>query len=125
MEDIEAEIQILKDSDEGEGSGGGGSAPQQVMRMRFVPAQGVWTPTELRVKGEDFVNKIADWEEKACNFFRACVQAIQMNDFPDIEELIKKELDDDDDWGGGKRGKIGRKSPKIKPGQLLGMKRGF
>lgn len=126
-EDIEAEIQLLKDSEEEGGKEGEGSGlPQQIMRMRFVPSkENIWSPTELKVKGEDFVNKVGDWEEKACSFFRACIQAMQMGDMPDIEELLKQELGDDDDWGGGKRGKIGRKSPKIKPGQLLGMKRGF
>jgi hypothetical protein len=44
-----------------------------------------------------------------------------MNEFPDIELLIDTELDDTR-RGGGKRGKIGKKSPTFKPGQLLGMK---
>jgi hypothetical protein len=120
-EDIEAEIQFLKDvPDEGT------SGTEQIMRQKFIPAgDGMWKAIELRVRNEDYVNKISEWEEKGCNFFRACIQAIQMGDLPDIEELIKQELGDDDDWGGGKRGKIGRKSPKIKPAQLLGMKKGF
>lgn len=117
-EDLEAEIQFLKD----EGSG----PPEQIMRMKFLPSNDTtWTARELRVKGEDYVNKIYDWEDKGCNFFRACIQAVQMGDMPNIDELIKQELGDDDDWGGGKRGKIGRKSPKIKPAQLLGLKKGM
>jgi hypothetical protein len=123
-EDIEAEIQFLKDetSESGEESAGGGT--EQIMRMKILPAgDGLWKVTELRVKGEDYVNEISDWETKGCNFFRACIQALQMGDLPNIEELIESELGDDDDWGGGRRGKVGRKSPKIKPAQLLGMKR--
>ena len=126
-EDIEAEIQFLKDetgeSDTGEEDGAGGGT-EQIMRMKILPAgDNLWKVTELRVRGEDYVNEISDWEGKGCNFFRACIQAVQMSDLPDIDELIKNELGDDDDWGGGRRGKVGRKSPKIKPAQLLGMKR--
>lgn len=129
-EDIEVEIQFLKDEGStGETTGGGetsGGGPQQIMRMKILPAgDNLWAPTELRVRGEDLTTKLGDWEEKGCSFFRSCIQSIQMGDLPDIDELIKQELGDDDDWGGGKRGKIGRKSPKIKPAQLLGMKRGI
>ena len=124
-EDIEAEIQFLKDeSASGEDGSGGGT--EQVMRLKIVPeGDGLWKPTEFIVRAEDYVNRIYDWEDKACNFFRACIQALQMSELPNIDELIKQELGDDDDWSGGKRGKIGRKAPKIKPAQLMGMKRGI
>ena len=115
-------------SSSGGGTGGllfpGG--PYQIMRMRAIPTEGMWEPKELRVKGDDYKNKFHNWEEKSCNFFRACVEAMQMNVMPNIEELLDKELSDDDDWGGGKRGRIGRKAPKIKPAQLMGLnKRGM
>ena len=120
-EDIEAEIQLLKDT-----PGEGTSGTEQVMRMKILPEMDKrWTPKEFRVRNEDYVNRVYDWETKGCNFFRACIQAVQMGDLPDIDALIEQELGDDDEWGGGKKGKIGRKAPKIKPGQLLGMKRGF
>ncbi|MGQ0526816.1 MAG: hypothetical protein ACT4OY_02110 [Alphaproteobacteria bacterium] len=125
-DDIEAEIQMLKDSgDEGEGAAsGGGGGRQQIMLMRACPALSKeWSPVDLKIKGENFVNKMHDWEGKGCNFFRACIQAIQMGQMPNIDELIEKELDDDGGMGGGRRGKIGRKSPKIKPAQLLGLKK--
>jgi hypothetical protein len=95
--------------------------PIQIMRMRALPTEGLWEPKELRVKGEDYRNKVSSWEEKGCKFFRACVESLQMGILPNIDELIEKELDDDDNWGGGKRGRIGRKAPKIKPAQLLGL----
>jgi hypothetical protein len=121
-QDIESEIQMLKDTPDENGK-----TVEQIMLMKMLPGggAGLWSPVDLRVKAEDYVNKIYDWEGKGCNFFRACIQAIQMGDLPDIDALIEQELGDDDDWGGGKRGKIGRKSPKIKPAQLLGIKRGF
>ncbi len=149
-DDVEAEIQFLYDDgrepekeaaatdgkgETGAASGGAGTAggnggtfaagPRQIMYMRAEPADGLWTPKLLRVKGEDFVNKIYDWEGKGCNFFRSCIEAIQMSELPNIDELMEKELDEDDGFGGGRRGRIGRKAPKIKPAQLLGMKKGM
>jgi hypothetical protein len=142
-DDVEAEIQFLYDEGRQEettgtadtgaadgtatGSGGamgGTGGPVQIMRMRAIPTDGVWSPKELRVKGQDYVNKIFNWEEKGCNFFRACIEALQMSELPKIDELIDKELDDDGGFG-GKSGRIGRKAPKIKPAQLLGLKKGM
>lgn len=134
--DLEAEIQFLKDEDEGsaEDSDGGDTTTtdsatdswtgtKQIMRMRAEPFNdNNWAPRQLRVNGQDYANEIADWEEKGCSFFKACIQAIQMGELPDIDDLIEKELSDDS-FGGGKRGRIGRKSPKVKPGALLGMKK--
>lgn len=148
-DDVEAEIQFLydegrepekesggkEDQSGAAGSATGGTAggnggtfaggPRQIMYMRAEPADNLWTPKMLRVKGEDFVNKIYDWEGKGCNFFRSCIEALQMSELPNIDELMDKELDDDDGFGGGRRGRIGRKAPKIKPAQLLGMKKGM
>ena len=127
--DLEVEIQFLKDepdedseNEEGEETTSA-SATQQIMRMRAEPFNdSQWAPKQLWIKGEDYINKVSEWEEKGCNFFKACVQALQMGELPDIDELIEKELDDDN-FGSGKRGRVGRKSPKIKPGALLGMKK--
>lgn len=119
---------IEKKEEEGKGGNQGGQVsggPRQIMRMRATPADGFWTPRDLLVKGENFVNKIHNWEEKCCDFFRSCIQALQMGQIPNIDELIAKELNDDDDMFGGKRGRIGRKAPKIKPAALLGMKKGM
>jgi len=135
-EDIEAEIQFLQEEkeeesgeeeEEGEGSGESTTGGrEQIMLMRAKPvAQELWSPIFLNVKGKSYVNEIHNWEEKGCNFFRACIEAVSMSELPNIDELIEKELDDDGGWGGGKRGKIGRKSPTIKPGQLLGIKKGM
>lgn len=127
-DDVETEIQFLKDETEDQDSGetATGNGTEQIMRMRIEPvASNEWTTKSLRVKGEDFANKIYNWEEKGCDFFRAVIEALQMGELPDIDALIDKELSDDDGFGGGRRGRIGRKSPKIKPAQLLGMKKGM
>ena len=127
-DDLEAEIQFLKDETEdesGDGSASGGR--EQIMLMRAHPViDDKWTAHYLTVKGQSYVNEIHDWEGKGCEFFQACVQALLMGELPDIDALIEKHLKDDDFWGSGKRGKIGRKSPKIKPENLLGLgKRGM
>ena len=97
----------------------------QIMIMRAKPHSndGKWSPIALRVRGKDYANEMYDWEGKGCAFFKGCIQAIQMGEIPDVDALIEKNMDDDSRRGGG-RGKIGRKSPKIKPAQLLGMKKG-
>lgn len=122
-EDLEAEIQFLKD--EGSDASNAG-ALGQIMHMRAIPHNdGMWEAQHLRVKGKDYTNEIHEWDLKGCNFFRAVIGALLMGVVPDIDELIEKELSDDDGWGGG-RGKVGRKAPKIKPAQLMGLgKKGF
>lgn len=130
-ENIEAEIQFLhdeKDEDEGgdeedEGTMSSGGR-EQIMWMRAEPVtENKWTPKLLRIKGKDYVNEFHDWEGKGCEFFLSCVGALQMGEIPDIDTLIEEKMKDDTSWGGGRRGKIGRKSPKVKPGALMGMKK--
>lgn len=137
-EDLEAEIQFLYDElqeeeieEEDESTGkkqGTGEMRsfmhKQIMLLRAMPStEDQWSPKRLIVKGEDFTNKFGGWESKACDFFHACISAILMSELPEVETLIEKELSDDGGAGGGRRGRIGRKSPKVKPGQLLGMKK--
>ena len=144
-DDVEAEIQIIYDNPEdakeeedekkeGEGDGESGdtervptiTAPgqKQIMWMRAdsnTPDQ--WGPKLLRIKGKSYVNEFHDWEGKGCDFFRACVESLQMGEIPDFDDLIGEHMKDDSFYGGGRRGRIGRKSPNVKPGQLLGMKK--
>ena len=119
-QDIEAEVQLVQDA----GPEAVPPRPEQIFRLRAEPAlDKTWSIVGLWVKGEDFVNRFGSWEEKACGFFRACIQAFQMGEIPDMDLLIEKELDEDGNFGGGSRGRIGRKAPKIKPAQLLGIKK--
>lgn len=94
---------------------------EQIMILRALPYKdGHWSVQSLTVKGKDYMNKLANWDEKGCAFFKACVQSIAMGEAPSIEDLIESELSDDDE-GSGSRGRIGRKSPKVNPAALMGM----
>ena len=145
-EDVETEIQLLRDEDsedEGEGDQGGVGSMEipdpdkstganevepggrkQVMWMRAdADVQNQWGAKMLRINDKDYVNEVHDWEGKGCDFFRACVESLQMGEIPDFDDLIDDKMKDDSFYGGGRRGRIGRKSPNVKPGQLLGMKK--
>ena len=132
--DLEAEIQFLhdeKDDDDTEGEAEEGSTGtilpegrEQILWMRAEPViEDKWTVRQLRIKGKNYVNEFHGWEEKGCEFFLSCAEALQMGELPDIDVLIEDKMKDDSSWGGGRRGKIGRKSPKVKPASLLGMKK--
>ncbi len=142
--DLETEIQFLydddaeipeEDPDEEEGDEGEGKAPKpplvvdgrmQVMLMRAEPViEDQWSPKTLTVKGQSYINEMHDWEGKGCAFFTRCIQAIQMGDLPDIDDLIAQELDDGDGAGRGKRGRIGRKGLKMSQNPNLGIKKGM
>ena len=117
--EIEAEIQILLDEPIP-----GKPSVDQVLWLKALPQiQGKWTITELRIKGENWVSKVFNWDEKACNFFRACTTELSLGNVPDIEALIERELKEKDRYG-DQRGSGSGKAPKIRPAQLLDMKRG-
>lgn len=144
QEDLETEIQFIYDDDtereviikeivknaDGEDeettrteTTSGGQVQMMIMRLKPA-AEKKWSAVALRVKGEDYYNKFHNWDTKACDFFRAAIEAIQMGELPDIDELLKTQLSEDDQWGGGgRRGRVGRKSPKANASALLGMKR--
>lgn len=147
-EDVEAEIQLLRDDDaedeeeDGDSQIGSMEIPdpedenkvsanivkpgerKQVMWMRADAAvQNQWGPKMLRINDKDYVNAFHDWEGKGCDFFRACIESLQMGQIPDFDDLIDENMKDDSFYGGGRKGRIGRKSPNVKPGQLLGMKK--
>lgn len=116
---LEAELQFMYDDPHK----APGHNPQQVMLMRIENAMdGVWAPKALIVKGDKLSDTLGGWEEKGCKFFTACVQSIMRDELPDIDSLISKELKEDDS-GSGRRGRIGRKSPKVNQQALLGMKK--
>lgn len=113
--EIEAEIQIFYDTPEA------GKPPvEQILWLKAIPHQDKWEVTDLRIRREDWRGKLYGWEDKCCNFFRACVMELEQGRIPDFDALLEKEMKDNERFGGG-RGGAG-KSPKIKPAQLLQMK---
>ncbi len=125
-QDVEAEIQLLKeeddDSEDGEQDAAGGR--EQILWMRVEPVTDEkWELRALRIKGKNYVNEFHGWEEKGCQFFRSCVEAMQMDEMPNFDVLVEQNMRDDTSGGGGRSGRVGRKSPNVKPGQLMGMKK--
>lgn len=125
-DDVEAEIQFLYDEEDGryedEDNFGG---PEQIMHMRFLPSKDrIWSATAMKVKKEDYENKIHDWQGRGCEFFTACIGALQMGELPDIDELIEEILTDRDRYGGrGRKGKVGKKGFKVAQKPIsMGMK---
>lgn len=122
-DDVEAEIQFLYDEDdaryEDESNYGG---PEQILLMRFLPNQeAIWTPAMMFIRGEDYRNKIHSWGERGSAFFTDCIGALQMNELPDIDELIEEHLVDKKRGGRGRRGRVGKKGFKVQQ-KPMGMK---
>lgn len=117
--EIEAEIQILLEEPEP-----GKKPVDQVLWMKATPhIQSKWSVMQLRIKGENWVGKVYNWEEKCCNFFRAVTSELTLGNLPDIDALLEREMKEKERFGDQRGGGSG-KSPKIRPGQLLDMKKG-
>ncbi len=115
-DEVEAELQFMYDNPPA------GKPPvEQVMWIKIKPLlrlENKWSTTDLWVKRENYANKVYGWEEKGCNFFRACVREIKAERLPDIELLISRELSTREVFGGG-AGEGSNKSPQIKTNALL------
>ncbi len=118
---LEAEVMIIHDTPPA-----GGAPIELIFRLFCKVTANQWEPYRLLVRNTDKTNAFFDWEKKSCAFFTACVQELKMDRAPDIEALLKKELNEDDESASSMRGGSS-KAPKIKPQSLLGMKggRGF
>ncbi len=117
-DEVEGEIQMVYDMPpEGKGP------MDQVCYLRANARAGQWAVNILRIRGEPYGKDIHNWEEKSCVFFALVVQALQRDELPDIDDLLgeafhgRERLADQRGGGGGK-------SPKIRPAQLLDMKKG-
>lgn len=117
--EVEAELQFIYDNPEA------GKPPIEQMIFLFAKpiSQGQWSPTQLKIKGDEEPPEVYEWETKGCNFFAACVQELKMDNIPDIDDLIEKEMGGNERFRGSRQGG-GSKAPKIKPQALLGMKNG-
>ncbi|AEP08551.1 hypothetical protein [Micavibrio aeruginosavorus] len=117
--ECEAEIQLMVDI-----PAEGQPPMQQVIWFQCKPVVGAdWDVVNARLKGDPIDREIYNWEEKCCNFFGAVARFMKLDQMPDIDALIEEEFHSrerfHDQYGGG-----GGKSPKIRPGQLLDMKKG-
>lgn len=117
--EVDAEIQLMHDIPPD------GTPPmQQVIWFNMKPSLGNdWETRNARLQGKPIDRGIYNWEEKCCNFYSDVTRFLRMDQIPDIEELIQEH------FGGGERfhdqhGGGSSKSPKIKPAQLLGIKKG-
>lgn len=114
--DVEAEIQFLHDEPDAryasERDYGG---PERIFLMRFTPnREGQWSPEFLLVKGEQLSQSLSNWEERGCEFFIHFIGALQMDEIPDVDEMIENLLTDDSRGGrGGRRGRVGKKGFKV------------
>lgn len=117
--EVEAEIQIMYDTPPA-----GGASMQQIIWFIMKPSTGAndWDTRDARLKGKAIDRNIYNWEEKCCNFFAAVARALKLDQIPDIDALIEEEFHTKERFGG--QGGGGGKAPKIKPAQLLGMKKG-
>lgn len=116
----EAELQFMYD-DPPQGK----PAVEQICKIQAnVTTDNLFEVKKLLIYREDKAGDIYNWEEKCCNFFRACVREIKAGRLPDIEMLLEREMRDSgrmgDKWGEGSS-----KSPKINTQQLMNdMKKG-
>lgn len=117
--EVEAEVQVMYDTPPA-----GSASMKQIIWFKMKPQLGEdWATREARLNGEPIDTGLYNWEEKCCTFFGELTRFLKMDQVPDIDELIEEIFNTRerfyDQYGGG-----GGKSPKIKPGQLLGMKKG-
>ena len=119
--EIECEIQFLHDESDDEEDDEQSGGREQILSMQCgLATETEWTVKALTVRNKDYANAFYNWEEKGCAFFLSCVEALQVGELPDVDSLVGEKMQDDTSWGGSGKGKIGRKSPTIKPGSLLG-----
>ncbi len=83
----------------------GKNPTDQVFKAKAVPkSKGNWSFDVLDIKGECHKDKVPDWEKNTCDFFRACCQALQRGEIPDIDELLDEEFFKSKGRFGGRRG---------------------
>ncbi|MDB5491340.1 MAG: hypothetical protein JWO78_1189 [Micavibrio sp.] len=117
-DEIECEIQLVHDTPPV------GKPSMELVIWFQIKHSGTteWETKDARLKNAPIDRTLYNWEEKCCNFFGAVVRFLKMDQIPDMDDLIDDEFHSRERFGGGGAG--GGKSPKIKPGQLLGMKKG-
>jgi hypothetical protein len=79
---------------------------------------GDYTVTDMIIRGESWLNRFHGWEEKSCNFFRACIREVRAGKVPDIDDILAKEMKDSSFFGANS-GDGSNKSPKINTANLM------
>jgi hypothetical protein len=77
-----------------------------------------YTVVEVIIRGTSYINKFYEWEEKSCNFFRACVKEIKLDKIPDNDAILKREMKGSGFFGTNS-GDGSNKSPKINTANLM------
>lgn len=119
-DELEAELQLVHDQPMDDQK----AVEQVFFFYTKLQPHGKWSGKIMRIKGQDYVDKIPMWEEKGCNFFNACVQELKMGQMPNIEDLIDREINENGGETKNMRGGGTSKAPKVRPQKLLGMKQG-
>lgn len=90
--------------------------------MAKPKSDSMWDICTFHIRGEAYEPEAYDHSKKAAVFFAATVQALMANEIPDIDELLDEAFRKGERFAG--RGGGGNKSPKLRGGQLMGMKKG-
>jgi len=118
-DEIETEAQMVYDTPPD-----GKPSMEQICFIRAKPSgDGQWDTVLFRVRGETYGEDQYNWQEKCCDFFASLVQSLQMDEIPDVDDLLEEAFRGND-RGADQRGSGGGKSPKIKPAALMNVKKG-
>ena len=113
---IEAELQFMYDT-----PSDGKPPVEQICRIhieRQAKLNNKYTATEVVIQGQSYCNKFYQWEDKSCNFFRACVKEVKLDKIPDIDAILKREMKGTGFFGTN-GGDGSNKSPKINTANLM------
>ncbi len=117
--EVEAEVQLMYDT-----PAAGRASMEQILWFSVRPQlSNDWQTHDAKLKNQPIDRSLYNWEEKCCNFFGDLARSLKMEQVPDIDELIDEHFYGRERYN-DQRGGGGGKSPKIKPGALLGMKKG-
>ena len=81
--EVEAEAQMMYDAPPA------GKPPmEQICYLRAEPSGGAWDVTVFRVRGQPYGQDKGNWPDKACDFFALLARALQVDEIPNVDELL-------------------------------------
>lgn len=118
-DEIEGEIQMMYDTPPE------GTPPLQQLIQMIAKRQsdGQWELKAFKIKNENKFNAFPGWEKKAVQLFREVTKQLAAENMPDFDDLLD-DIFKEDTSRGGSTGQGGGKAPKIKPAQIMDMKKG-